>query len=726
MKQITQRLKNGRVEVLDVPPPVLAPDGVLVDVRASLLSPGTERSSLEAARRGPIGKARARPDQAREVLDKVRREGVRPTVEAVRRRLNDPSPVGYSTSGVVAAVGERVSDIGVGDRVACGGGGYAVHAEVNYVPVNLCVRLPDAVPFETGAFTTIGSIALHAVRQAEAHIGERVAVIGLGLVGQLTCRILAAAGCNALGIDLVEDLVDLAQRGGAQAAYRRTHLDPSNLPRDIRDCDSVIVTAATHSDDPIALAGALARDRARVVIVGDVGLTMPRAAYYGKELELRLSRSYGPGRYDRMYEERGLDYPIGYVRWTERRNLESFVSLLAAGRVAVDDLITARIPARHAADVYDKLASTNMSPLGVVITYEGERGVQAGAARERATSASKHNPGAPRVGVIGAGSFSQRMLIPALEKAGFALCLVGSATGASAAGAASRFGFECAVSPEEILSDERLDLVCVATRHQSHATYAVRALERHEAVFIEKPPALTMDDLALLREASHNRVLQVGFNRRYAPLAVAMQEYVVTGGHPVELLYRIAGGGFEEKHWLNDPEDGGGRFLGEGCHFVDFACWFVGALPSRVDSTIATGAQGHAPAGRFSTCLTFPDRSLATIVYGSESAPNIEKERVEAHSGGASAILTDFRQLDLYGRGRHRSLRNRHADKGHRAQMIALRRAIEGEPLAGPDPLDTMAITIEALRAAHGGSGGESRGSAEPLSPGDHAFPATG
>lgn len=708
MKQVTQRLRNGRIEIMDVPAPVLGADGVLVDVRASLLSAGTERSTVEAARASLIGKARARPEQAKQVIDKARRDGIRTTVEAVRTRLDQPSSLGYSSAGVVLGVGDRVADLRVGDRVACAGAGNAVHAELNYVPGNLCAVIPDTVSFEAAAFGTVGSIALQGVRQAMPQIGERVAVIGLGLVGQLTCRILRAAGCEVVGIDLVEDLVAQA-RASNVAAFGRGELDPDDLPAGAAGCDSIIITAATASDDPVRLAGALARDRARVVIVGDVGVAPPRSSYYGKELEVRYSRSYGPGRYDREYEERGLDYPIGYVRWTERRNLSAFLGLLGGGQVVVDDLITARTPIDAAAEAYEQLMNGDRSPLGLILTYEPiERrdrpgpdwpanGQPAGVARP-----PRRHAATPAAGVIGAGSFSQRLLIPSLRDAGFALTAVASANGLTANAAFERFGFTRATAPDELLADDELDVVCVATRHSSHADYATRALRRGFGVFCEKPPALNHEELARLRDAARGRVLQVGFNRRHAPLAETMREHVVRGGHPVELVYRVAAGRLPEDHWLNDPVDGGGRLLGEGCHFVDFACWFQGSLPIAVAAAVPESSVPVALEQRFSIALTFAGGSVATIVYGSEADSAYPKELVEAHSAGRSAVLNDYRSLELRGSGRPRTISARGQDKGHRAQFVAFRRALDGDPGLRPDPLDTMAVTLQALATARG------------------------
>jgi predicted dehydrogenase len=430
-------------------------------------------------------------------------------------------------------------------------------------------------------------------------------------------------------------------------------------------------------------------------------MTVPRSSYYGKELELRLSRSYGPGRYDRAYEERGLDYPIGYVRWTERRNLEAFVSLLANCRVVVDDLITARVPVADAAQAYEKLLDGPASPLGLILTYEPSP--SADPPKAAPTPVTPKRPGGPpTAGVIGAGSFSQRVLIPALRGAGFELPMVASASGLSAAAAAGRLGFGRTVTPDELLDAEDLDVVCVASRHDSHADYAIRALERGRAVFVEKPPALTLDELDRLRAASHGRLLQVGFNRRFAPLALAMRDHIVRPGHPVELLYRVAAGRLAPDHWLGDPDYGGGRMLGEGCHFVDFACWFMGTLPTHVSATVPPASEQFALAQRFSITLAFIDGSIATILYGSESAGDVEKELVEAHCAGRSATLHDFRRLELRDSGRQRVVRARSQDKGHRAEFLALRQALDGDALGLPDQLDTMAITLHALASAAG------------------------
>ena len=700
MKQVVQRLRDGRIEVLEVPCPELTPHGVLVDVRASLLSAGTERSKVETGRESLIGKARSRPDQVQQVIEKARKDGIRDTIDAVRSRLDAWSGLGYSSAGVVLEAGSKVRDLAPGDRVACGGGDYAVHAEVDYVPGNLAVRVPDGVTFEEAAFATVGSIAMHGVRQADVRVGERVAVIGMGLIGQLAGQILRAAGCTVHGVDLRRDLIERGLSIGAVDGG----FTPDSVPGTATDFDAVVITAATKSSDPVELAAELLRDRGRVVVVGDVGMELPRPPYYGKELELRLSRSYGPGRYDPEYEERALDYPAGYVRWTEQRNMGAVVDLVASGRLDVGSLIDERVPIEQATEAYERLLGKDgKTPLGIVLQY-GETPQPPPRPRPAATEPS----GDPsKAGVIGTGSFAQRILIPGLRRAGFALEAAASASGVSARSAADQFGFGRAATADEVIGDAGLGLVAIATRHSSHARLAADALGAGKAVFVEKPPCIDPADLPRLRDArdGSGRPLAVGFNRRHAPLARRLRDHVAGRGGPIELLFRVSAGVLPADHWLNDLEEGGGRLLGEGCHFVDFACWAVDALPERVSCTMRPDpGRPLAAAQRFSIGLEFADGSLATIAYLASGASDVGKEYVEAHAGGRSAVLDDFRSLDLYGAGKDRS-RGRTQDKGHDEQFRRLHAQLNGgEAPEGPDPLGTMAVTFAALRSAESGT----------------------
>ncbi len=701
MKQLTQRLRDGRIELLDVPVPELDPAGVLIDVRASLVSTGTERSRLDAARKSLLGKARARPDQARQVLTKARRDGIQEALQAVRLRLDAPTAVGYSAAGVVLAVGERVRDVRPGDRVACGGAG-AVHAEIDLVPSNLCVPIPGGVPFTDAAFATVGAIALHGVRQSDARVGEKVAVIGLGLVGQLTCRILQAAGCRVIGVDLSPRLVDRTQAAGVvEAAFVRSAVSDS-LPPELEGVDAVMLTAATQSNDPVELAAQLCRDRGRVVVVGDVGLSFSRAAYYDKEIEIRMSRSYGPGRYDREYEERGLDYPIGYVRWTERRNMAAFLELVEARRLDVAGLVAERVLIDDAAEAYERLLTSSESPLGLVIEYgpSGREEPRRPRPREEVASAPPAT-----TGVVGAGSFAQRILIPGLKHAGFDLVGIASASGLSARGAAERFGFRRASTASEIIDASDIGLAVVATRHASHAELAERALRADKAVFVEKPPCLTEKELVRLRiardESRHHLV--VGFNRPHAPLAQRLSDHIRGARKPIELLYRVNAPALPAEHWQNDLDDGGGRLLGEGCHFIDFACWLI---PNAAEWVMCSTTKDEGPiaaAQSFTVVVGFSGGSSATIVYTSQGALQLPKEYIEAHSGGRSALLHDFRLLEMHGDGRRRRERATQ-EKGHFAQFEHLYALVQGGAMPLPhDQLRSMEVTLAALRSARTG-----------------------
>jgi predicted dehydrogenase/threonine dehydrogenase-like Zn-dependent dehydrogenase len=700
-------MRNGLVEVLDVPQPILTPETVLVDVRASLLSTGTERVKVEAGKKSLIGKARSRPDQVAQVIEKARSDGVLETVRAVRARLGQPSALGYSAAGVVLAVGARARGIAVGDRVAVGGGDYAVHAEIDRVPANLCVPLPEDVSFEEGCFACVGSIALHGVRQAEVSLGERVAVIGLGLVGQLTGLLLRAAGCTVVGIDLDTAVLEKARAIGAADFCFPSAALGDVVPREADSCDAVIVTAATASNGPVELAPRLCRDRGQVVIVGDVGLQIPRAPYYDKEIDLQLSRSYGPGRYDRAYEEHGQDYPVGYVRWTEGRNMKAVVDLIAAGRLPVARLTTAQIPLEDAATAYERLTTEDASPLGVVIQYRESlpsTGVTSASSGE-VCNGGRTKPKGPvgQASIIGAGSFARRILIPGLRAAGFSLDTVASATGVSARAAVEQIGTGVVGTPEEALGS-RAGLLVVSTRHASHAELAERGLRAGKAVFVEKPPCLTLDELQRLREARalSGCELAVGFNRRHAPLAIRLREHVSQGGHPRQVVIRVNAGRQPDDHWTNDAGEGGGRLLGEGCHFVDLACWLAEATPTTVQATIhPLEPESLQTAQRFTVSLGFADGSLAIIVYTDQGASGLQKEYIEAHSGGRSGVIHDFRRLELLdGRSRD-EVRERHRDKGHRAQFVHLRRrlteSVTDEQL---DPLLSMQVTLAASESA--------------------------
>jgi predicted dehydrogenase len=702
MKQLLQNLRNGETVVAEVPIPTPQAGEALVRTAISLVSAGTERMVVEFAEKSLLGKARSRPDLVRQVVDKARREGLLTTLEAALGRLEQPMPLGYSSAGTITALGEGVQGLQVGQRVACAGGNYAVHAEYACVPRNLLTPLPKAVDFESAAFTTLGAIALHGFRLAQAQLGERVAVIGLGLLGLLAVQIAQAAGCRVIGVDPQVERVALAQRLGAQAVQNDQAVEAALSFSQGRGCDAILICADTSSDEPVTLAGAIARDRARVIAVGAVGLHLPRKVYYEKELTFLNSRSYGPGRYDPSYEEGGRDYPIGYVRWTEGRNLEAVVELLASGRLNVQPLITHRFPIEQAPQAYELITGKRKEPfLAVLLTYPNESSPEAppaAAAIEmdtpslpaQAPSAARQ-PGPVRLGVLGAGNFATAVMLPAIRKS-HQVELVGvvSASGMSAQHAARRFGFGYAASDEaRILQDEQIEAVAIFTRHHLHARQVLAALAAGKHVFCEKPLAIRPAELdeiqaALFGETGRDRILTVGFNRRFAPLAAQIKAFLEGRSEPLAAYYRVNAGFIPLNHWAQDPEQGGGRIIGEGCHFIDFLTFLVGAPPVEVV------ARGLPDGGRYREdnvvlSLSFADGSIGVVSYLANGDKAFPKERVEVFCGGRVAALDDYRSLELVADGNRRSYRSRlRQDKGHQAEWQAFVAAIQA---GGPPPI---------------------------------------
>jgi predicted dehydrogenase/threonine dehydrogenase-like Zn-dependent dehydrogenase len=691
MKQLLQNLRTGETTVAEVPKPAPKPGTALVQTAASLVSAGTERMVVEFAEKSLIGKARSRPDQVKQVIDKARREGLLTTIEAVFNRLDQPMPLGYSSAGVIVAVGEGLQGFKVGERVACAGGGYAVHAEYAIVPQNLLVKLPDTVNFESAAFATLGAVALHGFRLARPQVGERVAVIGLGLLGLLTVGIARAAGCSVFGVDLDPARVQLALQMGAEAVSREKAEEAAQSWSRGRGADCVLICADTSSDDPVKLAGAIARDRANVVAVGAVGLNIPRGVYFQKELNFINSRSYGPGRYDPHYEEGGHDYPIGFVRWTEGRNLEAIIDLIACGSLDVKPLITHRFAFENAPQAYELITGKKKEPfLGVVLTYsESATGEVQSATGKYRTPRTASRAAHVALGVLGAGNFASAVMLPALQKVGkieFIGILSGS--GLSAAHAAQKFGFQyTAESLDQILDDPQINTVAILTRHDLHAEQAIAALRAGKHVFVEKPLALNREQLSALGEqlsATDRCLLMTGFNRRFAPLAQKMHAFLAERKEPLAAHYRVNAGYIPLTHWLHDPEIGGGRIIGEGCHFVDFLTFLVGQAP------VTVSAHGLPDGGRYREdnvvlTFTFPDGSVGTFSYLSNGDKILPKERVEAFAGGRVAVLNDFRTLELIRSGRRQVIRSRlRQDKGHKAEWEAFAAAIAA---GGPPPI---------------------------------------
>jgi predicted dehydrogenase/threonine dehydrogenase-like Zn-dependent dehydrogenase len=706
LKKVSQNLRDGRIRVLDVPAPTLQPHGVLARTAFSLISAGTERAKIDLGQKSLLGKARSRPDDVKKVVDKVRRDGLLNTYRTVRTRLEQENPIGYCSAGVVLQVGELAAGLRPGDWVACGGE-YAGHAEIVYAPGTLCASVPDGVGLDEAAFTTLGAIALQGVRQSGACVGERVAVIGLGLVGQITVQILRAAGCEVAGADPDDACCAAVAALGAAVTSATGSIAAEALLAVTGGIgyDAVIITAGTKSDEPVELAAHIARDRGTVVVVGDVGMKVPRALFYEKELTLKLSRSYGPGRYDPMYEEMAVDYPIGYVRWTEQRNMAEFLRLVADGRVDVKSLITHRFAVDDAVQAYATVSDPHSGSVGVLLEY-----LQSEPELPRIVvgrpAAGEPVQGAIGVGLLGAGNFATATLLPALTTDGrFAPRSVYTPSGLSARDVAERNGFAfCAGSPDEVIGDPDTRAVIIATRHASHAALAVQSLLAGKTVFVEKPPAMTeaeLDQVVAAQRESGGR-LMAGFNRRFAPHVRKMVSALARRSSPVSVVIRVNAGAIPATHWTQRPEEGGGRIVGELCHFVDLAACLAGAPPTRVFAMSADPRKSPLLTDDLSVLVSFVDGSIATVIYTAGGDTAYPKERIEVFCEGRVMVSDDFKRLTLTQGGHTHASRSQQADKGHEAEMKAFLDLAAGRPvteLTFGDCVSSMAATFKVVES---------------------------
>ena len=701
MKQIVQPVSGGQVQVLDVPAPVIGPAQVLVRTVASVISPGTERAVTALARSSLLAKARARPDLARQVVRKAQAEGIPAAARAVRNRLAADLPLGYSAAGLVAEVGDAVEGIAVGQLVATGGAGHASHAEFQAVPGLLCAVVPGGVPAEDAAFATLASIPLHALRLSGAGLGAKVVVLGLGLVGQLAARLAKASGCDVAGIDPDPFARQTAAQAGVLALDESGDATTDQVLAWSRGrgADAVLVCAADRSPGPMSRAPALCRDRAAVVMVGDVGMPSSRAPFYERELSVLFARSYGPGRYDPSYEAWGVDYPVGQVRWTEGRNQEAVLQLLASGRLRVADLVTHSFGI-GAADAAFRLLEERTEPcLAIRLSYPAASHPAASdpadrdrPVRLRPAAADRPWPG---VGWIGAGAFSTGTLLPAFRAAGFArFVAVATASGISARRAAERHGFEKAMSGSAaVIDDPDVSVVVIATPHDVHEELASRALAAGRDVWCEKPLALTCAGLDEVEKAwrGSGRQLTLGFNRRWSPAVQAARRLLAETEGPKLVVYRIAAGRVPDGHWYLDRRQGG-RLAGEVCHFVDLAQALVGT--DIEDTAAVLGGDPSRGNDGVALALRFADGSVATIAYGS-APPTAGKERIEVLAGSNQVIIDDFRLV----LGNGRTVWKGRPDKGHRAHATAFRQAVEG----GPDlPTEAMLASMRATLEAAG------------------------
>ena len=703
MNQLTQQLKSGQMEILEVPLPTLGKSQVLVRNHYSLISAGTEGKTVSDARKGYIAKAQSRQKEVKQVIELIKSQGLRSTFGMVMNKLDAPTPLGYSCAGEVIAVAEGIRDLKPGDLVVCGGQG-AYHAEIVSVFRNLCVKLPDNTNMKHAAFTTVASIAIQGIRQAELQTGSNCVVIGLGLIGQLTVQLLNASGIKSIGIDVNETQVTSAIESGATHAWNRNSEGLEQLVLSATNglgADAIIITAATSSTDPVELAGALCRHKGKVVIVGAVPTGFSRPNYYKKELDLRMSSSYGPGRYDPLYEEKGIDYPAGYVRWTENRNMQTFVDLLSAGKLKIDKLISHVFDLDKAPEAYDLILSKKEPFSGILIKYESKN--------ELTDTIRIGNvaalPGFPVAGLIGAGNFAQNMLLPRL-KGLVNFKGVCTADGAGSLYVGKKYGFGyCTTDYRKINEDDLINTVFIVTRHNLHAELIIESLRAGKNVFVEKPFALTAAELEKIRETylsiNDKPLVMVGYNRRFAPFTEKIIE-ILQPEQPKSINIRVNAGAVPANHWVHDPETGGGRIIGEACHFIDLAIFLAGSPVSSVSAAEVRSSQNLMDS--FSATLKFKNGSAASINYFSNGIKDVSKEFVEVFCDGTVSVINDFRKMEFYGK---RSFKKRSAqDKGHKNELIAFTEAIKNglpSPIAFEQLYHTSVVTFAVIESIQTG-----------------------
>ena len=696
MKQLIQNFKTGELYVNEVPPPSLSEGYVLVENRFSLISAGTERGTVKVAQANIIGKAKQRPDLVAQVIQNLKKEGLQATINKVRAKLDSLKALGYSTSGIVMASLDKNSLFKPGDRVACAGQDYASHAEIVAVPQNLVVKIPDNVSYEEAAFTTIGSIALQGVRQAAPEIGGKICVIGLGLLGQLTCQILRANGCEVFGIDLNESLVQLAKQLSAHSALNRNHSNLISACQNFtggKGFDSVIITAASPTNDPIELSAEILRKKGKLIVVGAVKMDLPRDPhFYRKELDLRMSCSYGPGRYDVNYEGNGIDYPYAFVRWTEQRNMEAFLMLLSRKSIDIKPLITHIFDIDDAIKAYDLvLGVTKEYFIGILLKYSPNDKKALTFHQVRNLPVSVLN-----VGFVGAGSFAQSYLIPAVKEWGASLDGVVTANGMSSKNVLEKFKFNfCSSDVNDLLNKEDINTIFIATPHNIHAELVIKSLEANKSVFVEKPLAINEQQLTevIKAKSEFQKPVMVGFNRRFAPISVTLRNELAGAGEPLVVNIRVNAGFIPKEHWTQQPGIGAGRIIGEICHFIDLMQYFTGSEPVRVFAeSISTNNDKISPEDNIAVVVKFKDGSLGNLTYHANGDKALPKERIEVSSAGSIGIINDFKDGVFYRDGKARKLKS--SGKGHREAVAAFLDAIKN----GKDsPIDFRSICLTTL-----------------------------
>jgi len=705
MKQIFQNVRSGETVIEEMPLPAVDANSVLIRTRKTLISAGTERSAVDFGRAGWLDKARQKPDKIRQVLQKVRTDGVLQTVDAISSKLDQPLALGYCNVGTITKLGDEVSGLGVGDRVASNG----QHAESVCVPRNLCAKVQDGVSDEQAVFTVLGAIGLQGVRLVNPTLGECVVVTGLGLIGLLTTQILRSHGCRVLGLDFDANRLALARQFGAETVNLQQGEDPLSAARRFsrgRGVDAVIIAASTKSNEPVSQAAQMCRKRGRIVLVGVTGLELSRADFYEKELSFQVSCSYGPGRYDKEYEDQGKDYPVGFVRWTEQRNFEAILDLMESGQLDVTPLITHNYSVADAVQAYDTLMS-DKTGLGIVLNYDTDQPLESAVSLSTGPKPARPGSGVPIVGVLGAGNYSGRMLMPTLLRAGADLRVLVSNGGASAMHYGKKFSIgTVATDPSAIFDNAEINLVVVATRHDSHAEFVCAALEAGKNAFVEKPLCLTVDELSTIESASKDSagLLMVGFNRRFSPLIVKMQELIECSKAPKSFVMTVNAGSIPADHWTRDPAIGGGRLIGEACHFVDLLRHLAGSRIVDYSVTALSPSDSKDPAAESAMInLKFDDGSIGAIQYLTNGTNQYPKERLEVFVDGKVLRLDNFRCLDGWGWSGFSKQKLWRQDKGQKACIEAVFKAIRDgseSPISLDEILEVSRVSIELALAA--------------------------
>mgnify|MGYP003463240238 CR=1 FL=1 len=702
MKQLIQSFKTGELGLFDVPAPVCEKNGALVQTTVSLVSAGTEKMLVDFAKKSMLAKAKDRPDLVKQVIDKMKKEGVRNTLEKVFTKLDTPIPLGYSLAGRVVEVGSELSGINIGDRVACGGAGYANHAEINYVPKNLMVKIPDGVDDIDASFVTVGAIALQGVRQTAPLLGEKVAVMGLGLLGQLTVQLLKANGCKVIGSDIDTDKMALAKKLGCdEVCHAGELISKANEFTNGYGVDAVIIAASTSSNQPITDAAEISRMRGRVVLVGMVGMDVPRNTYYKKELEIKLSMAYGPGRYDPEYEEKGIDYPYDLVRFTEQRNFEAFLGLIQEGKITPKELITHSYDFDDAMSAYDLLEGRIKEKyLGIVLNYkrdiklEDEKIVQRS---EKKISNDKVN-----IGLIGAGNFTKSVILPNIQKVGdFEFVGLCTATGVSAQGTGKKYDFKyITTNSEEIFKNSEINSVFITTRHNDHASKVLKAIESKKHCFVEKPLCIYEEELEAIKEAyTGETIVQVGFNRRFSPMIEKMKKFI---SGQISVNYRINAGIIPKNVWIQDRTIGGGRIIGEVCHFIDTCSYLIGSeVKSVFATTIQKSDQSIPDEDNVNIVLNYANGSTATISYYAYGDNSMPKEYIEVFSSGVSMQMNDFRELTIFKGGKSSKEKSANQDKGFVNEFKAFKEAVKSgnEAISFDSIYNTTKTTFKILES---------------------------